>query len=110
MHGGQAPAVYEPGSLAMVGVITLAGLGAAVLLGLALAAFVRRRSQPYVLIVGAIAALLGRSAVAGLSLAGLLRPGPHHFLEHGLDVVMVALIVAAVYYARTVDGHRGAKT
>jgi hypothetical protein len=32
----------------------------------------------------------------------MLSPTDHHFFEHGLDVVLVALVVAAVYYARTV--------
>ncbi|AXG07491.1 hypothetical protein DU500_14245 [Haloplanus rubicundus] len=91
--------VASPGLLAVVGVATL---GASALLGLAFAAFVRRRSRPYLLIVAAFAALLGRSAVVGASALGMLSPTDHHFFEHGLDVVLVALVVAAVYYARTV--------
>jgi len=91
--------VASPGLLAVVGVATL---GASALLGLAFAAFVRRRSRPYLLIVAAFAALLGRSAVVGLSALGVLSPTDHHLFEHGLDVVLVALVVAAVYYARTV--------
>jgi hypothetical protein len=93
-------AVASPGLLAVVGVATL---GTAALLGLAFAAFVRRRSRPYLLIVAAFAALLGRSAVVGASALGMLSPTDHHFFEHGLDVVLVALVVAAVYYARTVQ-------
>jgi hypothetical protein len=88
-----------PGLIAVVG---LATLGTAVLLGLAFAAFVRRRSRPYLLLVAAFAALLGRSAVVAVSALGLLSPTDHHLFEHGLDVVLVALVVAAVYYARTV--------
>jgi len=91
--------VASPGLLAVVGVATF---GATVLFGLALAAFVRRRSRPYLLIVAAFAALLGRSAVVVATAAGLLSPTDHHLFEHGLDVVLVALVVAAVYYARTV--------
>ena len=94
-----------PDSLVLVGVLGVAGLGAALLLGLALAAFVRRQSRPYLLIVAAVAALLARSAVAALTVTGTLSIDSHHLLEHGLDVLLVALVVAAVYYARSpVDG------
>jgi hypothetical protein len=37
-----------------------------------------------------------------LSLTGTLAEGSHHLLEHGLDAVMAALVVAAVYDARRV--------
>ena len=92
--------VASPGLLVVVGV---AALGTAVLLGLAFAAFVQRRSRPYLLLVVAFAALLGRSAVAAVSALGWLSPTNHHFFGHGLDVALVALVVAAVYYARTVQ-------
>ena len=87
----------------LVAVVVVATLGAAVLLGVAFAAFVQRRSRPYLLLVAAFAALLGRSAVVGMSLLGGLSPADHHLFEHALDVVLVALVVAAVYYARSVD-------
>jgi hypothetical protein len=95
-------ALHTVSSPALLALVTVAGLGTAVLLGLAFAAFVRRRSRPYLLLVAAFAALLGRSAVVVLSLVGVLSPAQHHLFEHGLDVVLVALVVAAVYYARTV--------
>lgn len=88
------------GSLLFLGVVTLAALATALLLGLALAAFVRRRSQPYLLIACAAGALVARSLVTGLTLTGTLSAGDHHLLEHGLDVTFVALVVGAVYYAR----------
>lgn len=90
-------------SLPLLAVLTLAAAGTAVLLGLAIGAFVRRQSRPYLLIVAALVALLGRSAVAGVSMTGLFSPTVHHFLEHGLDVVLVALVIAAVYHARIVS-------
>jgi uncharacterized membrane protein YgcG len=102
MHSGtvlHASAPVDSPALALV--LVLAGLGASGVLGLALAAFVRRRSRSYLLVVLAVATLLGRSLVAGASLQGLVPPGDHHVLEHGLDVAMVALVVAAVYTART---------
>lgn len=96
-------AAADPASAVLLASLTLAALGAAVLLGLALAAFVRRRSRPYLLLVGAFLALLARSGVAIASVFGLVSPEGHHLLEHGVDVVLVALVVAAVYYARTVS-------
>ena len=90
-----------PESPALLGVVGLAAVATAVLLGLALAAFVRRRSQPYLLIASAVVALFARSVVAGFTVAGAIAPRTHHLVEHALDVVLVALVVAAVYYART---------
>ncbi len=99
LHGGSV----GPQSLSLLAVIALATVGTAALLGLAIGAFVRRQSRPYLLIVGALAALFGRSAVAGITVTGAFSPTEHHFLEHGLDVVLVALVIAAVYHSRTVS-------
>lgn len=103
------PTVLHPGApaaepdLLLAAVVGLAALGAAVLLGLGLAVLVRRRSQPYVLIVAALAALLARSVVAGLDAVAMLPTGNHHLLEHALDVAMAGLVIAAVYHARSVE-------
>lgn len=88
-------------SLLLLAVITVAAAGTAVLLGLAIGAFIQRQSRPYLLIVTAFTALFGRSAVAGVTVMGLFSPAEHHILEHGLDVVLVALVIAAVYHSRT---------
>lgn len=82
-------------------VLALAGLGSSVLMGLALAALVRRRSWSYLLVTLALATLLARTAVAALTMNAVIADATHHLLEHGLDVVMAALVVAAVYTART---------
>ncbi|WP_208023622.1 DUF7471 family protein [Halorussus pelagicus] len=88
--------------LGFVALLALAGLGSAVLVGLALAALLRRRSRSYLLVTLALATLLARTGVAVLSLTGMVAPGSHHLLEHGLDAAMAALVVAAVYDARRV--------
>lgn len=93
--------------LPLLVVLVLAGLGAAILLGLGLATLVRRRSRSYLLVVLALAALFGRTVVAGASLGNALPAGEHHLVEHSLDVVMAAIVVGAVYYARTVEPERG---
>ena len=84
----------------LTAVLLLGGLGASLILGLALAALLRRRSVPYLLVALAVLAVLARTVVGAVSLRGGLAPGTHHLVEHLLDVVMVALVVAAVVVAR----------
>lgn len=104
--GSVGPATGD-GPLMLV-LLAAAGLASALLLGLGLAAFARRRSRPYLLVVLALAALLARTVVAAGAEAGLLSLADHHVVEHGLDVAMAALVVGAVVYARRVDpGRRG---
>lgn len=95
--------VQPVASPTMVVVLVLAGLGSAVVSGLALAAFLRRRSRSYLLVSLALATVLARTAIAVWALARPMSANVHHYLEHGLDVVMTALVIAAVYYARTVE-------
>lgn len=84
-------------------VAILAAVGTAGVLGLALAGYVRRRSRSYLLVVLAVAALLGRSVVTLYAYGfGGLSAARHHLLEHVFDVLLVALVIAAVYYARSV--------
>jgi hypothetical protein len=87
----------------LVVVLALAGAGSLVVVGLAVVAVARRRSRSYLLVAAAFGALAARTAVAGLSLGGLVGTDLHHLLEHGLDVAMVGLVIGAVYYARTVE-------
>jgi len=84
--------------------LTLAAALSAVLLGLAVAAFQRRRSTPYLLVVAALAALVGQPIAGGLNAAGVLGDESHHLLEHGLDVTLAALVVGAVWHARDLAG------
>ena len=88
----------------LVAAVVVAGLGVSVVIGLSLAALVRRQSRPYLLVTLALITLLARTIVAALSLNGSLDPGAHHVTEHALDVAMVALVVAAVYTAREARG------
>lgn len=97
--------LQPPGiDLPLLVVLLVAGLATASLLGLALAAFARRRSRSYFLVALAIVALLARTVVAGLSVVDALPATVHHLFEHALDVAMVALVVGAVYYARSIEG------
>lgn len=96
LHGGYA------GSFLLLAVVVAAAAGAGILFGLSLVAYLRRGSRPYLLVVVAFLALFGRSVVAGLTMVGAIPATGHHLLEHGIDVVFVALVVASVYHARTV--------
>jgi len=106
-HAGTGP------SPELVVLLGLAALGSSLVLALALAALVRRRTRSYLLVALALSTLLARTGVAALSAAGAVGAESHHVLEHGLDAAMAALVVAAVYDARTArkaareDGSRG---
>ena len=91
----------------IVVLLALAGIASAVLLGLAIAAFLRRRTRSYLLVALALVALVARTVVGGGGAAALLTPELHHTIEHALDVVMAALVIGAVIYARTVDPGAG---
>jgi hypothetical protein len=82
-------------------VLTLAGLGSSLLFVLAVVALVHRGSRSYILITAALSALLARTGTGALLVAGLLSSEYHHLLEHSLDIVMIALLLAAIYSART---------
>ncbi|SFP50221.1 MULTISPECIES: DUF7471 family protein [Halolamina] len=86
---GEDPAVFV--------LLSLAAILTAVVAGIAVAAFVRRRSRRYLLVALALSTLLARSAVGLAAYLGAVGPGIHHTLEHGLDVAMAALVIAAVY-------------
>ena len=80
--------------------LTAAGV-TTVLFGLSLVVAYRRRSRRYFLVSATLAALLSRSIVGLLTVRGLLSPGSHHFLEHGLDALIAILLLAAVYDSTT---------
>lgn len=81
--------------------IVVAGLAAAVLMSLGLVAFSRRKSRSYLLVFLALCTLVCKALAGGLTIAGILPTDLHHTVEHGLDLVMAILLIAAVYYART---------
>jgi len=80
--------------------LTAAGV-TTVLFGLSLIVTYRRRSRRYLLVSATLAALLARSIAGLLTVGGLLSPGSHHFLEHGLDALIAILLLAAVYDSTT---------
>lgn len=84
-------------------VLVVSGLATAALCALGLAAYRRRGSRAYLLVALALAALFVRPLLGGLAMAGTVSPAAHHTLEHGTDAVVVALVVGAAYYTRSVE-------
>lgn len=84
-------------SLMTLALLTLGAALTAILAGLAIAAFVHRRSRPYLLVALALSSLVARTAVGLASYGDFVGPAVHHQLEHALDVAMAALVIAAVY-------------
>ena len=94
-----------------LGVLLAVGaLGAAGVLGLALAALLQRRSWPYLLVALALGTLFVRFVTGVGYMQGSLAAETHHLLEHGLDVAMAALVIAAVVVARNVSAPAGGET
>lgn len=101
------PTTLDP---AFAVVLVLAGLGSSAVIGLALAALVRRRSWSYLLVTLAVATVFLRTAVAFVTMTGGMALSTHHLVEHALDVAMIALVVAAVLTARSARRAPGGET
>ena len=84
----------------LAALLAVGAIGAAAILGVAVAALHRRPSWPYLLVALALGTLFVRF-VAGLTYRqGSVSPEAHHLLEHGLDVAMAALVNGAVLVTR----------
>jgi ABC-type spermidine/putrescine transport system permease subunit II len=80
--------------------LVLSAVGSILLLVVAATALRRRRSQPYLLLTGALGALVLRP-IAGTGVAlGLFPMEYHHLVEHFLDVCIAACLLAALYTVR----------
>ena len=85
------------GSLTLLAVVAVAGIGTGILFLVSLIAYRRRRSSQYLLISVAVGALLARSVVGAGTVLGYIPMPVHHFLEHSLDFLIAALVLYAVY-------------
>ncbi|GAA0717508.1 hypothetical protein J2744_000564 [Halorubrum trapanicum] len=85
------------GSLPILAVVVVAGVGTGVLFAVSLVAYRRRRTAQYRLIALAVGALLARSVVGGGTVLGVVPMPVHHLLEHSLDFLIAALVLYAVY-------------
>lgn len=98
--GGSGSGGEDPVSATVIGfLIGLAGLIAGGLVAVALAASWRRRTRSHLLVTLALLTLGSRSVVGGAAILGGVGSGPHHAIEHGLDVLTLGLLLAAVMAA-----------
>lgn len=81
--------------------LALAGGGAVFLVGLAVAAFVRRRSRSYLFVLLALGTLPVRTVAGMLTVGGVVPAAPHHLVEHTLDLALMGFLLVAVALART---------
>ena len=91
-----------PGSL-LAAVLTIGLLLSGALVLLAAAAYVRRPRRSTLLVALAFGTLFADTLVAVFMLEGLVSREVHHLVEHVLVVVLAVLVLAAVYYGRTVE-------
>ncbi|PSP72096.1 hypothetical protein BRC86_13430 [Halobacteriales archaeon QS_3_64_16] len=108
------PAIVGTGlsgsEVALVPLLVFGGLASAALAGLGAVAFLRRRSRSYLLVTLALVALGFKAFLGGLWLVEFLPITRHHLLEHGMDVAIALLLVAAIYDARRAPTNGRAET
>jgi hypothetical protein len=91
--GSEWPAVE--GSLVLMGIVLLAGLGTGVLFAVSLLAYRQRRSRRYLLVTVAVGALFLRSVVGAGTVMGYTPMAVHHLVEHTFDFLIAALVLSA---------------
>ncbi len=89
--------VDEPLAYVLLVTIILAGVGTTILFVLGLFAYWRRKTLRYLLITVALFALVARSVVGLGTIYGYVPMPIHHLVEHGLDFLIAAIILYAVY-------------
>ena len=105
-HLGGAGSATADWHLALL--LVLSGAGSLLVFVLAVAALRRRRSLPYLLITAAIGALVARPLVATGAVLGYVPMDAHHTVEHLLDVVIAAFLIAAIVAVGSIERGVGA--
>lgn len=85
-------------------VVILTAITTGLLAAVALIALSRRRSAPYLLVAMALVALASKAVVGLFAIGGYMDGTTHNLLEHGLDLVVGTLLIAAIVEARTPHG------
>lgn len=88
------------GSLVLLAVVLLAGVGTGLLFTVSLLAYRERRSTRYLLVTVAVGALFLRSIVGAGTVMGYTPMVVHHLIEHTFDFLIAALVL----YAALRDG------
>ncbi|WP_049927273.1 DUF7471 family protein [Halopiger goleimassiliensis] len=81
----------------LLAIIVLAVAGTTVLFGCGVVAYLRRRSQRYLLITVVLGLLVGRSITGLGTVFGLVPMTVHHLVEHSFDFTIAVLVLYAVY-------------
>lgn len=84
------------GSLLLLAIVLLAGLGTGILFLVSFLAYWQRRSVRYLLITVAVGALFLRSIVGTGTVLGYTPMVVHHLIEHTFDFLIASLILYAV--------------
>ncbi|MCU4752315.1 hypothetical protein OB919_10000 [Halobacteria archaeon AArc-curdl1] len=93
----------------LVLLLALSAIGSLIVFCLAAAAFHRRRSMPYLLITGALGALVMRPIVGTGTVLGLISMQTHHTIEHLLDLIIAGLLLAAIVMVGRLETNPGSK-
>jgi putative Ca2+/H+ antiporter (TMEM165/GDT1 family) len=88
------------GSVLLLGIILLAGLGTGSLFVVSALAYRQRRSRRYLLITVAIGALFLRSLVGVGTVLGYTPMVVHHLVEHTFDFLIAAIVLYAVFRSK----------
>lgn len=88
------------GSVLILGVILLAGLGTGLLFLASLLAYWQRRSTEYLLITAAVGMLFLRTLGGFGTVMGEVPMVVHHLMEHSFDFLIAALVLYAVYRSK----------
>lgn len=91
--------------MTVAGMLVFQGLLAVILCTLVGIAYHRRRSLPYLFVWIATATLVVESLAGIVGLVLSLNPFLHLIIDHGLDILLIGMVLAAIYSAR-----RAAKT
>lgn len=82
------------------GVVILSAIVSLPLALFGILAYRRRRTTSYLLVASAFVAFFLKSVVGIFTLVGVVSVESHHLIEHGLDILVVGLLIGAVYLAR----------
>lgn len=88
------------GSLLILAVILLAGVGTGLLFLASLLAYRQRQTTEYLLITIAVGILFLRSVGGVGTVMGRVPMVIHHLMEHSFDFLIAALILYAVYRSK----------
>jgi hypothetical protein len=91
------------GSLFLLGVALLAGLGTGLLFLVSVLAYRQRRSARYLLVTLAVGTLFLRSVVGAGTILGYTPMVVHHLVEHTFDFLIATLVLYAVLRAGPAD-------